>query len=125
MITTIGNIMRKNVETIEELVSIQEAAKKMKDKNVSSLIVVDGDGKPQGIITEHDLVRKMCINNVPISTVTNKEIMAYLFTIDTKSSLSEAADVMLQQNLTHLLFIDKNNDANKPAGIVNPIEFTR
>jgi predicted transcriptional regulator len=47
MITTIGNIMRKNVETIEELVSIQEAAKKMKDKNVNSLIVVDGDGKPQ------------------------------------------------------------------------------
>ena len=26
MITTIGNIMRKNVETIEELVSIQEAS---------------------------------------------------------------------------------------------------
>ena len=84
MITTIGNIMRKNVETIEELVSIQEAAKKIKDKNVSSLIVVDGDAKPQDIITERDLVRKMCINNVPISTVTNKEIMASLFTIDTK-----------------------------------------
>ena len=59
MIITIGNIMRKNVETIEELVSIQEAAKKMKDKNVNSLIVVDGDGKSQGIITERDLVRKM------------------------------------------------------------------
>ncbi len=125
MITTIGNIMRKNVETIEELVSIQEAAKKMKDKNVSSLILVDGDAKPQGIITERDLVRKMCINNVPISTVTNKEIMASLFTIDTKSSPLEAADVMLQQNVTHLLVIDKNNDANKPAGIVNPLEFTR
>jgi signal-transduction protein with cAMP-binding, CBS, and nucleotidyltransferase domain len=68
MITTIGNIMRKNVETIEELASVQEAAKKMKDKNVSSLIVVDGDAKPQGIITERGLVRKMCINNVPISS---------------------------------------------------------
>ena len=32
---------------------------------------------------------------------------------------------MLQQNVTHLLVIDKNNDANKPAGIVNPLEFTR
>ena len=46
----------------------RQANKKMKDKNVNSLIVVDGDGKPQGIITERDLVRKMCINNVPIST---------------------------------------------------------
>src|SRR4030095_8589268 len=101
MSTTIGNIMRKNVETIEELASVQEAAKKMKDKNVSSLIIVDGDGKPQGIITERDLVRKMCINDVPTSTVTNKEIMSSLVTIDPKSSPSEAADMMLQQNVTH------------------------
>jgi CBS domain-containing protein len=118
--------MRKNVETIEELASVQEAAKKMKDKNVSSLIIVDGDGKPQGIITERDLVRKMCINDVPTSTVTNKEIMSSLVTIDPKSSPSEAADMMLQQNVTHLLVIDKNNaDANKPVGIVTPLEFTR
>jgi CBS domain-containing protein len=125
MITTIGNIMRKNVETIEELASVQEAAKKMKDKNVSSLIVVNGDGKPQGIVTERDLVRKMCINDVQTSTVTNKEIMSSLITIDPNSSPSEAADMMLQQNVTHLLVIDKNNDANKSVGIVTPLEFTR
>jgi CBS domain-containing protein len=41
---TISDIMRKKLETIEELASVQEAAKKMKDKNVSSLVVVDGEG---------------------------------------------------------------------------------
>ena len=35
----------------------------MKDKNVSSLVVVDGNGKPQGLVTERDLVRKVCIND--------------------------------------------------------------
>ena len=35
----------------------------MKDKNVSSLIVVDGNRKPQGSVTERDLVRKVCIND--------------------------------------------------------------
>jgi CBS domain-containing protein len=123
MITTISDIMRKNVETIEELASVQEAAKKMKDKNVSSLIVVNGDGKPQGIVTERDLARKICINDVPTSTVTNKETMSSLITIDPKSSPSEAADMMFQHNVTHLLVIDKNNDAT--AGIVTPLEFTR
>ena len=61
---TISDIMRKKLETIEELASVQEAAKKMKDKNVSSLIVVDGEGKPQGLVTERDLARKVCINDV-------------------------------------------------------------
>ena len=33
----------------------------MKDKDVSSLIVVDREGKPQGLITERDLVTKVCV----------------------------------------------------------------
>ena len=61
---TINDIMRKKLETIEELASVQEAAKKMKDKNVSSLVVIDGNGRPEGLVTERDLARKVCINDV-------------------------------------------------------------
>ena len=32
--------MNKKLETIEEMASVQQAAKKMKDKNVSSLVVL-------------------------------------------------------------------------------------
>ena len=76
MTMKVQDIMRKKLETIEELSSIQETAKKMKDKNVSSLVVVDVNGKPQGLVTERDLVRKVCINDIRTSTVTNKEIMS-------------------------------------------------
>ncbi|MFL6344833.1 MAG: CBS domain-containing protein [Nitrososphaeraceae archaeon] len=41
MTTTIMDIMRKQLETIEGIASVQQAAKKMKDKNVSSLLIVD------------------------------------------------------------------------------------
>jgi CBS domain-containing protein len=117
---TISDIMRKKLETIEELASVQEAAKKMKYKNVSSLIVVDGEGKPQGLVTERDLARKVCINDVHTSTVTNKEIMSSpLITINSKSSPSVAADMMLQNNVRHLLVVDNDDkyDVNKPIGI--------
>ena len=73
---TISDIMRKKLETIEDSSSVQEAAKKMNDKNVSSLVVVDGNGRPTGLVTERDLVRKVCINDVSTATVTNKEIMS-------------------------------------------------
>jgi CBS domain-containing protein len=108
------------------LASVQEAAKKMKDKNVSSLVVVDGEGKPQGLVTESDLVRKVCINDVYTSTVTNKEIMSSLITIDSKSSPSVAADMMLQNNVRHLLVVvDDKYDVNKPIGIVTPLHFIK
>ncbi len=123
---TVRDIMRKKLETIEEMVSVQEAAKKMKDKNVSSLVVVDEKGKPQGLLTERDLVRKICINDVHTSTVINKEIMSSpLITIDSQSLPSIAADMMLQNNVRHLLVVDDKYDVNKPIGIITPLDFTR
>jgi CBS domain-containing protein len=119
--------MKKKLETIEEVASIQQTAKKMKEKNVSSLVVVDANDRPQGLVTERDLARKVCINNVPANAVTNKEIMSSpLITISTDSSPSVAADMMLQHNVRHLLVVDKNNLTNtRPVGMVTPLDFTR
>jgi CBS domain-containing protein len=123
---TVRDIMRKKLETIEEMASVQEAAKKMKDKNVSSLLVVDEKGIPQGLLTERDLVRKICIDDVHTSTVTNKEIMSSpLITIDSQSLPSIAADMMLQNNVRHLLVVDDKYDVKKPIGIITPLDFTR
>jgi CBS domain-containing protein len=126
MTLTIIDIMRKKLETIEEMASVQEAAKKMKDKNVSSLLVVDTNGKPQGLVTERDLVRKVCIDDTSTSMVTNKEIMSTpLITINSTSSPSIAADMMLQNNVRHLLVVDDKDNANKPVSIITPRDFTR
>jgi len=54
--------MTEKLETIALSDSARQAAKKMRDKNVSSLLVVDND-KPTGIVTEHDLVRKVCVHD--------------------------------------------------------------
>jgi CBS domain-containing protein len=123
MTLTIGEIMRKQLESIQEMASVQEAAKKMKDKNVSSLVVVDANNRPQGLITERDLVRKVCKR---CSEVINKEIMSSpLITIDSNTSPSVAADTMLQNNVRHILVVDDKLNVNKPIGIITPLDFTR
>jgi signal-transduction protein with cAMP-binding, CBS, and nucleotidyltransferase domain len=125
MTLTITDILRIKLESIEEMTTIQEAAKKMKDKNVSSLIIIDMSGKPVGLVTERDLVRKVCINDAPTSTVTSKEIMSFpLITIKASSSPSAAADMMLKNNVRHLLVVDEGS-ANKPIGIITPLDFIR
>lgn len=108
MTINISDMMSKSLETIEEMASIQKAAKKMKEKNVSSLAVVDNQNKPQGIVTERDLVRKACINDIRTSAVNIREIMSSpLITIDSNSSASIAVDMMVQNNVRHLLVVDK------------------
>jgi CBS domain-containing protein len=125
MATTVSGIMRKRLETIEATSSVQQAAKKMKDKNVSSLVVVDENDRPQGLVSERDLVTKVCTTDIPVNTIKNKEIMSSpVITISSKSSPSKAADMMLRHNVRHLLVVD-NGDNNKPIGMITPLDFTR
>jgi CBS domain-containing protein len=123
MTINVSDMMTKELETIEESSSIQDAAKRMRDTNVSSLVVVDRGGKPRGIVTERDIVRKACVNDVSTSKVTNKEIMSSrLITIDPDSSASTAVDIMLRNNIRHLLVVDKDN-TEKPIGMITPLDL--
>jgi CBS domain-containing protein len=123
---SIGEIMTKKLETIAISNSAQEAAKKMRDKNVSSLLVIDNNNnsKPIGIVTERDLVRKVCVNDASSKHTMVEEITSSpLVTIDAISSVEVAADVMSQNKVRHLLVVE-DNDVNKPLGIITPGDFT-
>ena len=127
MTTTVSDLMRKNVFTIRDTASIQNSAKEMNNRKVSSLLVVDKNGKAKGLITERDLVRKVCIKNVRTSEVKNKQVMSSpLITINSTSSPSVAADLMLKHNVRHLLVVDENSEDNeKPIGMITPLDFTK
>jgi CBS domain-containing protein len=123
MTITVSDMMTKKLETIEESSSIQDAAKRMRDTNVSSLVVVDSEGKLRGIVTERDIIRKACVNDVSTSKVTNKEMMSpKLITIAPDSSASTAVDIMLRNNIRHLLVVDKDN-TEKPIGMITPLDL--
>lgn len=123
MPTSISEIMTQKLETIGPSNTAQEAAKKMADKNVSSLVVIDRADKPIGIITERDLVRQVCVNDASSSTVIIHHIMSSpLVTIDANSSVEAAADVMIQNKVRHLLVVMENG--NRTLGIITPTNFT-
>ncbi len=125
----VGELMTQKLETIGSLSSAQEASKKMRDNNVSSLVVIDdSNNKPTGIVTERDLVRKVCVNDTGESNSSSnmliKNIMSSspLVTIDSRLPVEAAADVMIQNKVRHLLVVE-NNDINRPLGIVTPTDF--
>jgi signal-transduction protein with cAMP-binding, CBS, and nucleotidyltransferase domain len=121
----VGELMTQKLETIGTSSSSQEASKKMRDNNVSSLVVIDdSNNKPTGIVTERDLVRKVCVNDRSNSrSMSIKNIMSSpLVTIDARLPVEAAADVMIQNKVRHLLVVE-DNDINRPLGIVTPTDF--
>ena len=124
---TIGDFMAGRVETISAASSVQEAAKKMKDKDISSLVVVDDRNKPLGLITERDIVRKVVsvYDSVTISSMKNADVLSFpLITVTSDSSPEAAADLLIKNKVRHLVVVDKE-DVNKPVGIITPMDFTR
>lgn len=133
---SIGDLMTEKLKTIESSDTAQEASKKMRDNNISSLVVVDkkDNKKPIGIVTERDLVRKVCVNDASSSQMLIKNIMSSpLVTIDSRSSVEVAADIMTQNKVRHLLVVEENanitnsddDDYNitRPLGIITPSDF--
>lgn len=121
--TTIGELMTNKLQTIEGSSSVLDAAKKMRDKNISSLVVVNSSNKPIGIITERDLVRKVCANDSSSKNTNVKDILSdVLVTTDALSEVGVAADIMIQNNVRHLLVVE-GDDITKPLGIITPTDF--
>ncbi|HET7149610.1 MAG TPA: CBS domain-containing protein [Candidatus Nitrosopolaris sp.] len=119
--TTIGEIMSERLETIDESDTAQHAAKKLRNSNVSSLLVVDGEGKHVGIVTERDLVRRVCAKDVSSSKVIIQEMMSTpVITVDSSSLLQVAASKMIQNKVRHLLIVGQNG----AEGIISTRNFT-
>lgn len=122
MTQSIAEIMTEKLETIFISSSSQDAAKKMRDKDVSSLVVTDNNKKPIGILTERDLVRKICTNDINSRDVLIKDILSSpLLTIDSKLSLEGAANAMIHNKVRHLLVVDSTID--RPIGIITATDF--
>uniref|UniRef100_A0A7C4AJJ4 Cyclic nucleotide-binding/CBS domain-containing protein n=1 Tax=Thermodesulfovibrio aggregans TaxID=86166 RepID=A0A7C4AJJ4_9BACT len=103
--TTIEEIASKNVISVPETTSIQEAANVMCDNNISSLIVINSQNIPVGIITDKDLRRKVVAPGKGV-TESVKSIMTFpIIKVDARDYCFEAVFRMLKYNIHHLLVI--------------------
>jgi CBS domain-containing protein len=75
---TISDFMTTRIGPISPSSYVQEAPKKMTDRDVSSLVVIDNrDSKVLGLITERDTVRDVSIyDNVSSNSVKNAGILS-------------------------------------------------
>jgi CBS domain-containing protein len=132
MHNAISEIMTTNMEFIDVTENAQKAAKKMKEKRISSLLVVDNTKKnkkeeeeePVGIVTERDLINRVCAEGISGTEVSVREIMSSpIATVEGQATIETAADLMLSNKVRHLLVIDEQT--GKPMGIIAPSDLNR
>ena len=128
----IREIMSQQVVTVIPECTLYEAAKIMGEKHIGSLIVIKYE-TPVGIITERDLLREVVNEEIALEKdwlaggATIKEekvekIMTYpLISISLKSSIKEAAQMMIEKRIRRLAV----RESGKVVGIITATDLIR
>jgi CBS domain-containing protein len=103
--TKLERIMTKEVECCTLLDNVYEVAVKMKENNVGSIPIVDGD-RIVGVITDRDIVTRCVAEKHPASSKVEDIMSRDLITIGPDADVSEAAHLMAENQIRRLPVVE-------------------
>ena len=113
--STITAVMSKKLQSIPVERSVAEAARRMRDDRIGSLLV-EQTGEYVGIVTETDVVRRGVAESRDLEKLTVEKIMSYpMASIESIRSVQDAHDMMADLGIRHLVV----REAGKVVGVLS------
>lgn len=103
--TRVGDLGAKEVVSAHEDTPIQEAAQIMSGHRISSLIILNSDNLPVGIVTDRDLREKVVAKGRDAQEPVRHIMTMPLVRVDAKDYCFEAVLKMLRYNIHHILVV--------------------
>ena len=115
----VRDIMEKNVITIEYDKTALDAAKLLKEKEISFLVIIK-ENLPIGIVSERDFVRKIAAEDKIPSSSSLESIMSRKFRwVAPDSFIEDAVQKMLNNNIRRLLVLENE----KLVGVITQTDL--
>jgi CBS domain-containing protein len=105
--TTVGDLATHAVVTAPRGITIRAAAEIMSRQRISSVVLVDADGSPAGIITDRDLRDKVAARGRSTAEPVASIMSTALIKADVADYCFEALLTMLRHNIHHLLVVSQ------------------
>ncbi|MBN3581179.1 cyclic nucleotide-binding domain-containing protein [Algoriphagus aestuarii] len=109
----------ENVLTGSESLSIQEAAKQMSIQEVSSIVIVNDQGFPKGILTDKDLRNRVVAEGVSLNTPVGNLMSSKLIVKKSDASFSDLYLCMIRNRLHHLILTEDGTIHSPVKGIIS------
>ncbi|MBS0013399.1 MAG: CBS domain-containing protein [Desulfobacterales bacterium] len=111
---TLRDIFSREFASCSTDATIQETAQLMTQKKRSSVVVMDADGSSVGLITDHDMRKKVVAEAYPVNKPVSDIVGGPLITMPAQSQIFEAIMQMMKYDIKHLAVTD---NAQKLLGI--------
>jgi CBS domain-containing protein len=92
-----------SIVTLPVGTTVLHALQLMADKNIGSIVIIDGEGNYKGIVTERDYSRKVVLKGRSSNDVLVEEIMSSdLPFVSPKDTIEHCMEVMSNRNIRYL-----------------------
>ncbi len=104
----VSDLMSAPAATIGDSADLQAAARLMKERDISSLLTVDSEGRPAGILTERDLMHQLAQHGAAAVRLTVADVQRKpVHTIGAGHMLYLAIARMERLGISHLAVVDE------------------
>lgn len=117
----VGDVMSDAMLVCRDKTPVPSAARAMTSAGWRSVLVVNSEGKPLGVVSGLDLLA-FC-GNSNCSQVTVSEVMHPALTIGINASLREAANKMIENHYHRLIVVDPENPEAMPLGVISSFDI--
>ncbi|MDP1901221.1 MAG: DUF294 nucleotidyltransferase-like domain-containing protein [Rubrivivax sp.] len=93
---------RKRTLACTAAMPLAEALSQMHERRVGSVVVVDDSETPQGILTRHDILGRVTLPQLPLSTPISAVMSTPVHTLTVEHTLQDAALLMSRHGLRHV-----------------------
>ncbi|HWP22673.1 MAG TPA: CBS domain-containing protein [Candidatus Binatia bacterium] len=112
---TVGDIAAQTVVTVDQASRVRETVELMNQKNATAVIVT-GDGKPVGIFTERDVLKRVASQALDVKQTPIRQVMTA--PIITMPSTALIGDVLLEMSQRDIRNMPVKNDQGDLVGLV-------
>lgn len=120
--TNVGDVMSDTFLVCRDKTTILSAARTMSQAGWRSIVVVDPEGRPTGVVSGIDLMQ--FAGRIVDETLTVSDVMSRtLITIDMNASLQQAADIMIREHRHRVLVVDENHPESFPLGVISSFDI--
>jgi acyl dehydratase/CBS domain-containing protein len=117
---SVSEVMQSPVETVDQTATAREAARRLDESGIGSLVIVDGQ-RPVGIVTDVDLTRLIADGVDPQTTAIESIMSSPVVTVTDNETITDAARAIQEHGIKRLPVVD---DAGDLVGIVTTTDLT-
>jgi CBS domain-containing protein len=115
--------LREDVVSVSPDTSAAEMARIMEQKNVGSVVVVDTDNRPTGIVTDRDILVRIVAKQQRPENVKARDIMTENpITFTEGMQVTDAMEKMMNEGIRRMPIVDRNG---RLTGIVTQDDIIR